>query len=611
MSNSFGFRTLLNRLLPGRGNPSKNLAIPQRDVQVVTLAPETISLRSRSWNRLRFEIEYGLERGTTANSYLIQAEQTALIDPPGESFTQLYLDALESRKSAITPQHIDYIILGHINPNRAVTLKALLKKAPEITIVCSNPAAKILQSLYSETMSADLPEQDLQYKIVKAGDTIDLGKGHQLQFIPTPTPRWPGGLWTYDPRTQILFTDKFFSIHYCSNQVFDEEWLQFLEDYRYYFDCLMAPQTQQVLTALDKIEGLPILWYAPAHGYVVRYGLHELTTAYRQWSNKQQQQDLMVALFYASAYGSTATIAQAIAQGLTKAGVRVETINCEIASPEEMSRAAETCDGFVIGSPTLGGHAPTPIQTALGIILSTIPKDKLAGVFGSFGWSGEAIDLIESKLKDAGYGFGFDTIRVKFKPTDITLKTCEEAGTDLAQTLRKAKKRAERKASSGFEEAQVAATEQAVGRILGSLCVLTARKGQVASGMLASWVSQATFSPPGLTIAVARDRATEALTHTGDTFVLNILAEGHDRELQKHFLKPFAPGEERFQELAVQDSTIGAPILQDALAYLECRVANRLECGDHWVVYAIVENGKLLDESGKTAVHYRKIGTRY
>ncbi|KKI98781.1 flavin oxidoreductase [Prochlorothrix hollandica PCC 9006 = CALU 1027] len=580
----------------------------QRDVQTAKLGSHTLALRSRSWNRLRFEMEYALERGTTANSYLIQGEKIALLDPPGESFTSIFLESLGQE---VDYKDLDYVILGHINPNRAKTLQALLQKAPQITLVCSNPAAKVLETLYTETLGAELPGYTLQIQVIKGDDTLDLGRGHQLRFVPTPTPRWPGGLCTYDPATEIAFTDKFFSLHYCGDQVFDEEWLQFLEDYRYYFDCLMAPQLTQSMAAVDKIEALGSKIYAPGHGHIIRSGRRGLTDAYRQWSQVQQKQDLMVALLYASAYGSTATIAQAIAQGVTKAGVRVETLNCEMASPEELRSVADRCDGFIIGSPTLGGHAPTQIQTALGILLSTVPKTKPVGVFGSFGWSGEAIDLLEGKLKDAGYGFGFESIRVKFKPTDLTLKTCEEAGTDFAQGLKKAKKQAERKASGSLEDSQAAITEQAVGRILGSLCVLTAKKGEVTGGMLASWVSQATFSPPGLTVAVAKDRAVEGLAHTGDRFVLNVLAAGRDRELQKHFLKPFEPGADRFQGLDIDTASCGAPILREALAYLECRVANRMECGDHWVVYGVVEQGKLLDETSKTMVHYRKTGSRY
>ncbi|MBN3897418.1 MAG: flavin reductase [Nostoc sp. NOS(2021)] len=564
-----------------------------RDVQVYPIATDTRILRSRSWSRLRFEIEYALAKGTTANSYLIESEKTAIIDPPGETFTQIYLEALQQRFHV---EELDYVILGHVNPNRAVTLKALLEIAPQITFVCSNPGAINLR--------AALENQDLQIIVMRGEETLDLGNGHNLQFIPTPNPRYADQLCTYDPQTEILYTDKLFGAHVCGDQVFDEGWEIYNEDRRYYFDCLMAPHARQVETALDKLADFPVRMYANGHGPLVRYGLIDLTKAYREWSQQQTSADLTVALIYASAYGNTATLAQAIARGITKAGVAVESINCEFTEPEDIRLAVEKSAGFVIGSPTLGGHAPTPVQTALGIVLSTATNNKLAGVFGSFGWSGEAVDLIESKLKDAGYRFGFDTIRVKFKPDDATLQLCEEAGTDFAQALKKI-----RKVRSPSQPAT--SVEQAVGRIVGSLCVLTAKEGDRSSAMLASWVAQASFSPPGLTIAVAKDRAVETLTHTGNKFVLNILKEGNHLGLMKHFLKPFGPGQDRFADVAAQETESGSPILTDALAYLECSVQNRMESGDHWLVYATVESGKLLDNDGVTAVHHRKSATHY
>ncbi|MEH2227326.1 diflavin flavoprotein [Nostoc sp.] len=569
---------------------SKNKA---RDVQVFPIATNTRILRSRSWSRLRFEIEYALAKGTTANSYLIESDKTAIIDPPGETFTQIYLEALQQRFHL---EDLDYVILGHVNPNRAATLKTLLEIAPQITFVCSNPGAINLR--------AALENPDLQILVMRGEETLDLGNGHNLQFIPTPNPRYADQLCTYDPQTEILYTDKLFGAHVCGDQVFDEGWEVYNEDRRYYFDCLMAPHARQVETALDKLADFPVRMYANGHGPLVRYGLIDLTKAYREWSQQQTSADLTVALIYASAYGNTATLAQAIARGITKAGVAVESINCEFTEPEEIRAAVEKAGGFIIGSPTLGGHAPTPVQTALGIVLSTATNNKLAGAFGSFGWSGEAVDLIESKLKDAGYRFGFDTIRVKFKPDDATLQLCEEAGTDFAQALKKA-----RKVRSPSQPATN--VEQAVGRIVGSLCVLTAKEGDRSSAMLASWVSQASFNPPGLTIAVAKDRAVETLTHTGNKFVLNILKEGNHLGLMKHFLKPFGPGQDRFADVAAEETESGSPILTDALAYLECSVQNRMESGDHWLVYATVENGKLLDNDGVTAVHHRKSATHY
>ena len=366
----------------------------------------------------------------------------------------------------------------------------------------------------------------------------------------------------------------------------------------------MAPNAKQVATVLEKLSDFPAHLYGVGHGPIVTYGIHELTQQYQQWCDQQKQQTLSVALIYASAYGNTATIGQAIARGITKAGVAVESINAEQAPQSDVKTAAETCAGFVIGSPTLGGHAPTQIQTALGLLLATASKNKLAGVFGSYGWSGEAIDLLENKLRDGGYSFGFDPIRVKFKPDEVTLKYCEEAGTDFAQALKKAKRaKAPRTPASDVEKA--------VGRLVGSLCVVTAKQGEVASAMLASWVAQATFAPPGFTVAVAKERAIETLVYPDNPFVLNVLGEGKQLGAMKQFLKPFTPGENRFEGVDTEVAENGAYILKDAIAYLECTVKNRMDCGDHWVIYATIDGGQVLDSNVKTAVHHRKTGNHY
>lgn len=564
-----------------------------RDVQVLPIATNTKVLRARSKSRLRFEIEYALLRGTTANCYLIEADKTALIDPAPESFTEIYLEALQK---TLDLRRLDYVILGHFNPTRVATLKAILELAPQITFVCSLPS--------TANVRAAFPDQDIKILTMRGKETLDLGKGHVLKFLPIPSPRWPEGLCTYDQQTQILYTDKLFGAHICGDEVFDDNWEAFKEDQRYYFNCLMAPHAPHVEAALEKISDLQVRMYAVGHGPLVRSSLIELTKCYGEWSRSQSDREISVALLYASAYGNTAILAQAIALGLTKGGVAVNTINCEFATPEEIRTGLEQSDGFLIGSPTIGGHAPTPIHTALGIVLTIGDNNKLAGVFGSYGWSGEAVELIEGKLRDAGFKFGFDTLKVKFKPDEVTLKLCEEIGTDFAQSLKKAKKvRVPQQAAT--------AVEQAVGRIVGSVCVISAKQGEVSTGMLGAWVSQATFNPPGLTIAIAKERAIESLMYPGGTFALSILPEGTHVDYMKHFRKPFAPGEDRFASFSTGFADNGCVVLTDALAYLECSVSQRLECGDHWVVYATVDNGKLIKPDAVTAINHRKAGTHY
>jgi flavorubredoxin/flavin reductase (DIM6/NTAB) family NADH-FMN oxidoreductase RutF len=556
-------------------------------------------LRSRTWDRLKFEVEYARQKGTTANSYLIQADKTALIDPPGESFTEVFIEELAHH---VYLQKIDYVILGHANPNRFATLKALMgiEVAPQITFVCTRAAEVALRSAF--------PGKNLRIVLANSEETIDLGQGHQLQFIPTPTPRHPDGLCTYDPATRILYTDKLFGAHLCDDAVLDENWRRLDDDRRYYFDCLHASQAKQVEAALDRLAPFSdkAKIYAVGHGPLVRYSVSRLTFDYRYWCEHQQAQELNVALLYTSAYGNTATVGRAIAKGLIESDASVQTINCEFADPAEITASLEQCDGFIIGSPTLGGHAPSQIQTALGIALSTAAKTKLAGVFGSYGWSGEAIDLLQNKLQDAGYQFGFEPIRVKFKPTDEILQDCEAAGAEFVQALKKVRK--VRTARQPVVETQSDRTGQAVGRIAGSLCVVTSREGEQHRGFLTSWVSQATFNPPGLTIAISADQS-PSLPQPGAAFVLNILKEG--RNLRRHFLKPASGSDDRFGDLMTHPAQNGCLVLDEALAYLECTVQERMECGDHWLLYATVDNGKVLEAIGVTAVQHRKTGMQY
>ncbi|HBY77555.1 MAG TPA: diflavin flavoprotein A, partial [Cyanobacteria bacterium UBA11148] len=179
-----------------------------------------------------------------------------------------------------------------------------------------------------------------------------------------------------------------------------------------------------------------------------------------------------------------------------------------------------------------------------------------------------------------------------------------EAGTDMGQALTINRNIQQRKSIDNE-------LEKALGRISGGLYIITAKKGEVKSAMLASWVTQASFKPLGLTIAVAKDRAIESLMQVGDRFVLNILEEGNYQGLMKHFLKRFPPGADRFEGVKTQSAANGSPILTDALAYLECNVETRMELSDHWIVYASVDMGRVSKADALTAVHHRKVGNYY
>ncbi len=110
---------------------------------------------------------------------------------------------------------------------------------------------------------------------------------------------------------------------------------------------------------------------------------------------------------------------------------------------------------------------------------------------------------------------------------------------------------------------------------------------------------------------MAKERAVENLLHTGDNFALNILEQNNHQSLLKQFLQSFKPGDNRFTDLQIKLSPNNQPLLNDALAWLEGTVNQRMECGDHWLIYAEIKHGKVIKKDGVTAVHHRKTGANY
>ena len=595
-----------------RGNSRRVIQLP--------IEPGLICLKGLSPNRLRFEVEYGLERGTTANSFLFQ-EVPLLVHPPGASFAEPFLAELAKLVPAEAPLKV---VVGHVNPNRVALLHQLAARWPNLLLVSSNTGAKLLEELWnlqkpvapgSETTPEPIPALP-RIDVVKQEASRNLVDGHVLRLIPTPTPRWPGALMAFEETSGLLMSGKFFAAHLCSESFAEANRSSSEEDRRYFYDCLMAPMARQVESVVERLEALDIRTIAPGHGPAISESWRSLLNDYHRWGATQERARLSVALLFASAYGNTAAIADALAQGVARTSVRVESINCEFTPPEQLLAAIRSCDAILIGSPTLGGHAPTPIVSALGTVLAEGDRSKPVGVFGSFGWSGEALDLLESKLRDGGFHFAFEPIKVKFSPDAASLKAIEETGTALGRQLQSEQRKAQRRtASGGLSESRSNPAVQALGRVVGSLCVLTTSKGEggnrLSSAMVASWVSQASFSPPGFTVAVAKDRAVEALLHVGDRFALNVLAAGRENGPMKQFLQPFAPGADRFAGLELDHSPSGQPLLPEALAWLEATVQQRMECGDHWLLYAQVNQGGVLDASATTAVHQRRSGANY
>jgi flavorubredoxin/flavin reductase (DIM6/NTAB) family NADH-FMN oxidoreductase RutF len=558
-------------------------------LQTEAIAAETLAIRSLDWDRERFDIEFELENGTTYNSFLIQGDKCALIDTSHRKFEQLYLDLLTG---LIDPQRLDYLIVSHTEPDHSGLIQDVLELAPQITLVGSKVALQFLEGLVHR------PFQSLQ---VKNGDQLDLGQEHLLEFVSAPNLHWPDTIFTYDRGTGILYTCDAFGLHYCDDHTYDENPELIAADFRYYYDCLMGPNARSVLAALKRIDGLAIHTIATGHGPLLKHHVPTWLEHYRTWSLEQAKADKLVVLLYPEGYGESDVLARAIGQGLLKTGVAVELLDLNSTDPQEVREWVDQACGLVIGMPAQGA---VTAHAALSTILAAAHGKQSVGLFESGGGEDEPIYPLRNRFQEIGLTEAFPPILVKEAPNAALEQLCEEAGTDLGQWLTRDRTIQQMKALDHD-------LDRALGRISGGLYILTSRKAEVQSAMLASWVTQASLKPLGVAIAVAKDRAIESLLQVGDRFVLNILAEGKYQGLMKHFLKRFPPGADRFAGIKTYPANNASPILAESLAYLECEVTSRLDGNDHWLIYSAVTAGRVADPNALTAVHHRKIGNHY
>lgn len=559
--------------------------------QVLPLAQNTIAIRSLDYDRDRFDIEFGLEKGTTYNAYLIFGEtHTALVDASHEKFSNLFIATLKQELAA-AGRSIDYILVSHTEPDHSFLVPAVLDLYPEATVVASKVAIAFLKGLTN---------RDFKNQAVKGGDKIDLGGGHVMEFVMAPNLHWPDTMFSYDHATGVMYTCDAFGMHYCTEEPFDTDVQAIMPHYRFYYDCLMKPNAKSVTTALRKVADLKYNTLANGHGPILRYNVEQLVTNYRDWSMAVEKGSTQVAVLYAADYGYSDRLSQTLAKGITKAGVKTEMVDVLSVDPQELVGIMAASKGLVLMAPPSGN---TEAKRTMAALLSAIkPKTKVI-VADSYGGSDEPVDTLVAGLLGVDAQVLGDALRVKEEPTHMLYQAFEEAGTDLAQALTTKEVIARKKAAMCGEVAK------ALGRISSGLYIVAAAQDNARSGMVASWVSQASFEPLGLTISVAKDRAIESMMQVGDKFVLNCLGEKGADPIMKHFLKRFAAGEDRFQGVEwFPASGNQGPVLKDAIAYMECQVVSRLETPDHWVTYAHVTKGEVMNSDERTAVHRRKVG---
>ena len=376
------------------------------------IAKNIYNVGAIDWSMRNFH-GYETTRGSTYNAYLILDEKITLIDTVKINFKD---ELLERISSVIDPAKIDVIISSHVEPDHSGSLAELAKIAPNAEIYTTNPnGLKGLTARYG----------NLNYKPIKAGDKISTGE-RTLQFVPTPMLHWPDSMVTYCPEEKILFSNDAFGQHYATSVQFDDENdlpTIFYEAKKYYANILM-PFGKQAQTALKALGDLEIKMLATGHGIIWRSHIPEIIERYKIWSGGEVENRAVVV--FDSMWHSTEILAQTITESFARKKIPAVYFDVKKNPMSDIVTEIFTSKYLAVGSPTINNQMMPTIAKILCYLKGLRPQNHKGFAFGSYGWGGQSIALVEDEMKAAGIEIILDKIRIQNVPTKEQLEEISE-----------------------------------------------------------------------------------------------------------------------------------------------------------------------------------------
>jgi flavorubredoxin len=378
------------------------------------------------WNIRHFHgFSYSTHRGTTYNAYLIVDEKIALVDTVHHSFSD---EMMERIKKVIDPAKISYIIANHVESDHSGSIKEILKLAPNATIVGTEKCKEGLEKHYFG---------DWKFKTVKTGDTLNLGN-RTLTFLEAPMLHWPDTMFTYIEKDSLLLSNDGFGQHLASSNRFDDEVDQNIlmwEAGKYYANILWL-YSSVVIRKLEEVMklGLKIDMIAPSHGVIWRKDPTKIISSYLKWAKGEAKKSIIIV--YDTMWSSTEKMAKAILEGIKSEGVEVTLYRLPNSDHGDIIGELLETKGIIVGSATINNGILPTVAPFLREIEGLRPKNKLAAVFGSYGWGGGATTLIEKSLKSAGMEIVSPSISVKWVPDKSELEDCYNYGKDFAKKIK-------------------------------------------------------------------------------------------------------------------------------------------------------------------------------
>ena len=378
------------------------------------------------WNVRNFHGHtYTTKRGTTYNAYLIIDDKITLVDTVLSSFSA---ELIERIKEIIPLGKIDYIIANHVETDHSGALPEIIKLCPKAKVIGT---AKCKEGLYKHYYG------DWDFQEVKTNDKLKLGR-KTLTFLEAPMLHWPDSMFTYCPEEELLLPNDAFGQHYATSERFDDQVDQsiLMDEAAKYYGNILWPLSMLVLKKIEEVQKLniPIKMIAPSHGVIWRDGPAKIITAYLKWAKNETKHKAVVV--YETMWGATENMARKITEGLIDSGLEVKLFDITQSDRTEVIKEMLDAKGYLIGSSTHNNGMLTSIAGFLEFLKGLKPKNRMASVFGSYGWAGGAVKDIENILKETGIEIVQPGLGIQYIPDEIELKNCVEFGRNFAQRIK-------------------------------------------------------------------------------------------------------------------------------------------------------------------------------
>jgi flavorubredoxin len=374
-----------------------------------------------------FDIIMKTANGTTYNSYLLKTDDGVIIfDTVKKEFSKEFFEKIES---VCKYEDIKYIVMHHLEPDHSGALAELSKKAKQAKIFISPMARPMLKSIAGH--------DKLELENVWTNKELTFG-GKTIRFLSTPNLHWPETMSSYLVEDKVLFSGDVFGSHYFDDRLFDDLVGDFDYAFKYYYDHIMRPFKTDVLNALRLYEKCDIDMICNLHGPIIRENPKKYIDAYHSWSTKHDRLHgkKVVSIFYVTSYKNTKDMADSIYNGIEANENLIANIYDLTALDEQnMITILEESTGILIGAPTINGDVPKPVWDLLSCMMLLEKKGKFGGCFGSYGWSGEAVDMMQSRLKALKFRVPLAPQKVKLIPTKIELLNCYDFGYEFGEIV--------------------------------------------------------------------------------------------------------------------------------------------------------------------------------